>query len=34
MMKDRFDFDKVGKRMPYTVPDGFSRRWRIMSSMG
>ncbi len=23
MMKDRFDFDNVGKRMPYTVPDGF-----------
>lgn len=22
-MKDNFSFDKVGKRMPYTVPDGF-----------
>lgn len=22
-MKDRFDFEKVGKKMPYTVPDGF-----------
>lgn len=22
-MNDNFDFDKVGKRMPYTVPDGF-----------
>ncbi len=22
-MKKEFDFDKIGKRMPYTVPDGF-----------
>lgn len=22
-MEAKFDFDKVGKRMPYTVPDGF-----------
>lgn len=22
-MKDNFDFNKAGKRMPYTVPDGF-----------
>lgn len=22
-MDNRFDFDKIGKRMPYTVPDGF-----------
>lgn len=22
-MKADFDFDKVGKRMPYTVPDDF-----------
>lgn len=22
-MKRDFDFDKMGKRMPYTVPDGF-----------
>lgn len=22
-MDNRFDFDKTGKRMPYTVPDGF-----------
>lgn len=22
-MQEPFDFDKVGKRMPYTVPDGF-----------
>lgn len=22
-MKDEFDFNKVGKRMPYTVPEGF-----------
>ena len=22
-MKDTFDFDKIGKRMPYRTPDGF-----------
>lgn len=22
-MNNEFDFDKIGKRMPYTVPDGF-----------
>lgn len=22
-MKEKFDFDKAGKRMPYTVPDDF-----------
>ena len=22
-MKEKFDFDRVGKRMPYTVPDDF-----------
>ena len=22
-MKKEFDFDKIGKRMPYTTPDGF-----------
>lgn len=22
-MKENFDFDKIGKRMPYTTPDGF-----------
>lgn len=23
MMKQEFDFDRIGKRMPYTVPHGF-----------
>ena len=22
-MKEDFDFDRVGKRLPYTAPDGF-----------
>lgn len=22
-MKEKFDFNRIGKRMPYTVPDGF-----------
>lgn len=22
-MKEKFDFDRIGKRMPYTTPDGF-----------
>ena len=22
-MKEAFDFDRIGKRMPYTAPDGF-----------
>lgn len=23
-MKDEFDFNRIGKRMPYTAPEGFS----------
>ena len=22
-MKEKFDFDRIGKRLPYTTPDGF-----------
>ena len=22
-MKENFDFDRIGKRLPYTAPDGF-----------